>query len=754
MKTGYFIALIFSFLVAVTKGADTLTINLNNSFPIQYCSTSVPVAQAITINATFQITGMKISFSQGFIPGEDELTYSGSVGSIYGTWYPAQGYLLLQGNNSSTPQNYQDAIRLVNYKNDKLIPTVSDRKISITLVNADYLPYTGHFYRFISRPGISWSEAKAEASSDSMMYYGLRGYLATVTSQAENDFIKLKTKGVGWIGASDHTVEGDWRWVTGPEFMNNISQGGLLFWRGTGAQYAARVPGTGPILGQYTNWNTGEPNDCCDDNIPHQEDYAHITFFPNDPASSYKWNDLPDGGSTGDYLPAGYLIEYGGLPGDPNVNLSATLDLLVNTISFKTGTISPICEEESVMLNQPDNSANPATYTWTPAETLSNASAANPIATPKVSTTYSVSATRGTCSNNQDFMVPVNPLPVVSFSIDSTTCVGYNLNVSYTGNNVNPAISNFTWIFGGDTIINALDSTMVNIPLGVNQSKRDLKLIVEQYGCSNMDSIKNIHVIPRLSPWTVNDTLLCLPELFAFSVTNPDPSVISYDWNFGDGKKGTGTNPTHHYQQPGKYDIQLTVTNNEKCTNTAIIRDMVHAAPVPVAAFSMNDSIVYSNKPNVSFLDASSLAATWSWNFGDSLTSGLQNPVHDYKGTGRRTVWLKVTSDFNCTDSVSHQLLIAFDRIFPPNGFSPNAPNAIDRVFLLNSEGIKSAGYHFVVLSRWDDLVFEAKDEIKGWDGRMKDGSFAPAGTYLWILNYTDFLDQKHRQTGTVTVIY
>ena len=750
MNTRYFLALFFVFCSILAKGVDTFTINLNNTSPVQYCSAPVHVAQSISINASFQITGMKVSFSQGFIPGEDNLTYTPPSGSsIVGTWYSDQGYLLLQGNSTATPLDYENAIGQVLYKNNNPIPTLGDRKISISLINADYLPYTGHFYRFISRRGISWTEAKAEASSDSMMYYGLRGYLATVTSQEENDFIKLKTKGVGWIGATDIAQNYYWRWVTGPEGLQNNGQG-LLFWIGLGSQYASGVAGTGPVAGAYTNWNSGEPND-----TGGTEFYAHITFFPGNLANSYKWNDLPNGGSTGDYVPAGYLVEYGGMPGDPVVQLSATADLQVNTISFNTKSISPVCEGVGVALNQPDNAAYPATYLWSPAATLSDAKAANPVATPKVTTTYTVTETRGICTENQDYIVQVHPLPVISFSIDSTTCVGYNLDVSYTGNNVNPAISNFTWIFGGDTIINAVDSTKVNIPLGINRSKRDLKLIVEQYGCTNSDSIRNIHVIPRLSQWAVNDSLLCLPDSFIFSVINPDPTVVRYDWDFGDGTQGIGVNPTHNYQHPARYDIRLTVTNNEKCSNTAIIPNMVHAAPVPVAAFSLSDSIIYTNKPTVSFLDVSSLATQWDWDFGDgTLGSGKNPPEHNYKGTGRRTVLLKVTSDFNCTDTVSHHLLIAFDRIFPPNGFSPNAPNAIDRVFLLNSEGVKSAGYHFVVLSRWDDIVFEAKDEIKGWDGRMKNGSFAPAGVYLWILDYTDFLGQKHRQTGTVTVIY
>ncbi len=98
--------------------------------------------------------------------------------------------------------------------------------------------------------------------------------------------------------------------------------------------------------------------------------------------------------------------------------------------------------------------------------------------------------------------------------------------------------------------------------------------------------------------------------------------------------------------------------------------------------------------------------------------------------------------------------MVEFDRIFPPNAFSPNATEPIDRVFLINTEGIVSQGYHFMVLSRWDDIVFEVKDEIKGWDGKMKNGSFAPTGSYLWVLYYSDSLGIKHQQKGTVTLVY
>src|SRR5659263_668672 len=95
-----------------------------------------------------------------------------------------------------------------------------------------------------------------------------------------------------------------------------------------------------------------------------------------------------------------------------------------------------------------------------------------------------------------------------------------------------------------------------------------------------------------------------------------------------------------------------------------------------------------------------------------------------------------------------------FYPIFPPNAFSPNATNENQREFKLGSNGIATEGYHFTIISRWNDIVFEAKEEIKGWNGQMQNGSPAPAGNYVWILDFSDFLGRRHRQTGTVTLVY
>jgi Ca2+-binding RTX toxin-like protein len=51
--------------------------------------------------------------------------------------------------------------------------------------------------------------------------------------------------------------------------------------------------------------------------------------------------------------------------------------------------------------------------------------------------------------------------------------------------------------------------------------------------------------------------------------TDPDGSIASYDWAFGDGKSGTGKTINHEFDEPGTYDVMLTVTDDVGGSDTA-----------------------------------------------------------------------------------------------------------------------------------------------------------------------------------------
>jgi len=107
---------------------------------------------------------------------------------------------------------------------------------------------TGHYYKYVSTPLLSWAQASANASS--LTLFGQAGYLATITSSAEWEYAQtLFSSGQDtiFIGGSDAASEGTWRWTTGPE--GQLDGGaGVTFWEGEAS---------GGRNGLFASWRDG-----------------------------------------------------------------------------------------------------------------------------------------------------------------------------------------------------------------------------------------------------------------------------------------------------------------------------------------------------------------------------------------------------------------------------------------------------------------------------------------------------------------
>ncbi|MFM2410098.1 MAG: hypothetical protein RL481_926 [Pseudomonadota bacterium] len=133
----------------------------------------------------------------------------------------------------------------------------------------------GHYYEFVAGQ-VSWQTALQNAANAAPLV-GYSSYLATVTSEAESDFIfNNVSSGGNWFAGTDEETEGVFKWVAGPE------AGQIFFGPGAGAA--------------YNRFSPGEPNNCCGG-----EDYLH-SF-----AGSQAWNDL-QANNLG--FISGYVVEY------------------------------------------------------------------------------------------------------------------------------------------------------------------------------------------------------------------------------------------------------------------------------------------------------------------------------------------------------------------------------------------------------------------------------------------------------------
>jgi len=296
---------------------------LSADFRGAYCPLSdIKIAENFTITDSDD-TGLDfftVQISEGYSNPTDLLELTGTHPTITARPFDiTEGKLILEPTAPATEIAYADlqlAVRDIIFTSTD--PNISgERSFSFTIGDANYLPATEHFYVYEENIGITWSDAKNLAESST--YFGLRGYLATILSEEESIISAEQISGTGWIGASDEGTEGEWKWVTGPEV-------GTTFWNGNASGSAAINPTTG--LPYYSNWNTNpaEPN-----NVGN-EDYAHIT--DNTIGIPGSWNDLTNTGApNGPYQPKGYIVEYGGTPGDPVLNISTSTSIFIPQIT-------------------------------------------------------------------------------------------------------------------------------------------------------------------------------------------------------------------------------------------------------------------------------------------------------------------------------------------------------------------------------------------------------------------------------------
>jgi gliding motility-associated-like protein len=177
----------------------------------------------------------------------------------------------------------------------------------------------------------------------------------------------------------------------------------------------------------------------------------------------------------------------------------------------------------------------------------------------------------------------------------------------------------------------------------------------------------------------------------------------------------------------------------------------------PVAAFQTNTSVFTSPTQNVSFENNSVGAVTYSWDFGDGLTSTETDPFHLFGNTyNGYLITLTATSISGCLDTYDLAIEYQEEEIFYiPNSFTPDGDN-FNQIFQpIFTTGFDPFNFEMYIFNRWGELIFESHDPNTGWDGSYSNlARPVQSGVYSYKIIYKDpTVDKRKIVAGHVTLI-
>jgi PKD repeat protein len=234
---------------------------------------------------------------------------------------------------------------------------------------------------------------------------------------------------------------------------------------------------------------------------------------------------------------------------------------------------------------------------------------------------------------------------------------------------------------------------------------------------------------------------------------DPDGTIVSYDWTFGDGGAGTGVSPTHIYGDNGVYIVTLTVTDDsaeigtDSMTVTVYnVAPTVSIAPTSIDEFDVADLMGHATDPG-----SDDLMFEWSWSYfascdttttylndilvgPDPYPSPTVNPRDiteprscQYGDNGVYTVTLTVTDD----DGGS---TLAYTNV-TVNNVDPVIDPTIS-AYVLVDVTLRATGekWHDVDLTLYEDVTIVGATSVIRWPGDPDDQSSTVPGISMDIL--------------------
>jgi gliding motility-associated-like protein len=360
------------------------------------------------------------------------------------------------------------------------------------------------------------------------------------------------------------------------------------------------------------------------------------------------------------------------------------------------------------------NAAGAASYTWQPATGLSNASIANPVASPVSTTKYYVTGTTSTgCTARDSVTLTVNPKPTITKTSDTSVCPNATAQLYASGG------TTYAWSPAA-TLSNPNIPNPIASPTGLTVYTVQ---VTDGNNCTNKDSVK---VSIRLKPtFTVSaNKAICEGKSTTLTATGGD----QYTWSPAAFlSNASAASPVASPNVSTQFSVYA---KESVCGYDSTMSVDVTVNSNPDITVSKTNDIDCSNA--YANLTANG-AATYSW----FPVTGLDNPVAStvaVRANTTITYTVTGTNQFGCTasDTITVKVSNAGNPIFQvPNAFTPNGDRVNDCFGLRKWARVNEL--EFIIYNRWGQKVFSTSDPGTCWDGTL-NGKPQDSGGFVYVI--------------------
>ncbi len=350
-----------------------------------------------------------------------------------------------------------------------------------------------------------------------------------------------------------------------------------------------------------------------------------------------------------------------------------------------------------------------------------------------------------------------NKRPVASFTYtphqgDAPLTVAFDASASYDPDG---KIASYAWDFGdggsgSSEVVNHTYLAQGDYTAGLTVTDDDgawsTKFVTVKVLDSNKPPVARFSYSPHSGEYPLEVTF------DASASSDPDGSVASYSWDFGDNSSGKGRVVKHTFTSAREFEVQLTVEDNKGKKDTQIHPvDVEKPNKPPVARFTFTpkqgEFPVKISYDASSSSDSDGSVKTYSWDFGDGKFGTGRTASHTYTWAGTFTIKLKITDDRGKTAEKTDSLTV----------IKPNDPPRADFVFS------PSGGFYPIDIGFDGTASVDPDGTIVSYAWEFGDGGtstaakplhrFASWGTYTVKLTVVDDRKGTARCSKSIVVL-